>query len=148
MRPADRARLEALVESDDAKITPRDRIEAIKLLRDGAIGREEGALMQVVAELRGMTGRDLDYALSDYFAPGDLMGDRPAPKFTPADREQSAKDAEEEPVHERDHALTPDAVDQHEDAEERAAYPMEQATPKGLDADILRRAWADRRNRF
>ena len=66
LRPTDRARLEALVESDDTAITPRDRIEAIKLLRGlGSPGDLEPGAIEMAAWAQSLSGEELDAALRD-----------------------------------------------------------------------------------
>lgn len=87
LRDGDRARLEALVESDDSRVSPRDRIEAIKLLQDGG-GASSCARCRDRERLEGMNAEQLGVMIDSYLDPG-LFGAETAPKLRRPDADEA-----------------------------------------------------------
>jgi hypothetical protein len=132
LRPTDRARLEALVESDDTAITLRDRIEAIKLLRGlGSPGDLEPGAIEMAAWAQSLSGEELDAALRDYFDPG-FIGKSVAPKVMTPDYRAQMERARRE-MHEEALAQARAAVEDGQENSGDAEEPAEAAKEPGPD---------------
>lgn len=87
LRDGDRARLEALVESDDPRVSPRDRIEAIKMLQDGG-GVSTCPRCRSREQIEKLDEHELAHWLEHFLDPG-FLGVETAPKLRRPDAEEA-----------------------------------------------------------
>jgi hypothetical protein len=168
LRPTDRARLEAIAESDDPKISPRDRIEAIKLLHASG-DPVEAAQLQITRDVMSMTGAQLDEALAAYFAPVRAPSEPVKLWFQDAQQieeeverrardralalyaERGVRQAEHHAQRPREASRQRASPDQDGAAEERdqdVPSPPSPMAPPGIDPEELRRNWRGTQRRW
>ena len=139
LTPEQRHRIEAILEADDPGISPRERIEAAKLLADNPT--TDTSAVALAAEFGTLTGEQLDEALAGFFDPGFLGKDRPSPKVFVPDDDRIESRAKELFRQWKDRArdlVTGHPEDETERTQQDAGDPPEDEPGHGADEDVPR----------